>query len=271
MVVADKAIKIHPTAIVSKTAKIGRNVAIGPYCVVEDDVEIGHDTRLWHNVYVAKGTTIGRSCQIHMGAVIGHEPQDTAFNGGPSYLKIGDRNIIREFVTIHRGTEEGSSTVIGDDNFIMGLVHIAHNCRLGSRIVIVNNSVLGGHVVVEDSAFISGNVVMHQFVKIGKLAMIGGSARLGKDVPPFMTAERDNTIVSYNVVGIRRAGFDEGTKQSIKKAYITLYRSDLSIKSAVEKIDKEIDSPEVKYLLDFIRSSTKRGICTSSGRKIHDR
>lgn len=263
--------KIHPTAVVDKDAKIGRNVSIGPYCVIEGGVEIGDDTRLWHNAYVAKGTTIGKSCSIHMSTAIGHEPQDIAFENKPSFLKIGDRNTIREFCTIHRGTEEGSSTVIGDDNFIMGLVHIAHNCRLGSGIVIVNNTILGGHVVVEDSAFISGNCVAHQFVKIGKLAMLGGAARMGKDVPPFMIAERDNTVVSYNLVGLRRAGYDENTKQSIKKAFSILYRSDLSIKGAVEKIDKELDSPEVKYLLDFIRSSSKRGICTSSGRKIHNR
>ena len=216
---------IHQTAIVDKTAKIGANVDIGPHCVIEGGVEIGDGTKLWHNVYVAKGTTIGRSCRIHMGAILGHEPQDVAFKDKPSYLKIGDRNNIREYVTIHRGTQEGSSTVIGDDNFIMGLVHIAHNCRLGNKIVIVNNTILGGHVQIDDMAFLSGNCVLHQFVRIGRLVMIGGAGRMGKDVPPFMIAERDSAVISYNIVGIRRAGFDANTRSQIKKAFGILYRT----------------------------------------------
>lgn len=261
---------IHPTAIVDKEVKIGKNVDIGPYCVIEDGVEIGDDTKLWHNVYVARGTTIGNSCQIHMGVVLGHEPQDIAFQGKPSYLKIGDRNIIREFVTIHRGTQEGSSTVIGDDNFIMGLCHIAHNCHLGNKIVMCNNSLLAGHVHVEDMVFISGNCVVHQFVRIGKLVMASGSARIGKDVPPFMVVERESAITSYNVVGVRRAGFDVDTKNKIKRAFGILYRSDLNIKNALEKIENELISPEIKYFVDFIKASEKRGISTYRGRKIHE-
>ncbi len=258
---------IHPTAIVDKGAKIGKNCDIGPYCVIENGAEIGNDTKLWNNVYVAKGTTIGKSCQIHMGVVLGHEPQDIAFKGKPSYLKIGDRNIIRESATIHRGTQEESSTIIGNDNFIMGLSHIAHNCQLGDKIVIVNNTLLGGYVQIGDMAFISGNCVVHQFVRIGKLVMAGGSARIGKDVPPYMVVERDSIITSYNIVGIKRAGFDEKTRGQIKKAFGILYRSGLNIKNAIEKIENELDSAQIKYFIDFIRASDKRGICKYKTRR----
>jgi len=261
---------IHPTAIVDKDAKIGKNVDIGAYSVVEGGVTIGDDTRLWQNVYVARGTTIGKSNQVHMGAVLGHEPQDRAFSGKPSYLKIGDRNIIREFVTIHRGTQEGSETVVGDDNFIMGLCHIAHNCKLGNNITMCNSSLLAGYVEVGDMVFMSGNCVAHQFVRLGKLVMVGGSGRIGKDVPPFMVVERSSMVVSYNIVGIRRAGFDENTKSEIKKAFNILYRSELNVKNAVAKIENELHSPEIRYFVDFIRSSEKRGICRYGGRRTSD-
>jgi UDP-N-acetylglucosamine acyltransferase len=203
-----------------------------------------------------------------MSAVIGHEPQDIAFKNKPSYLKIGDNNIIREFVTIHRGTREGSSTVIGDDNFIMGLCHIGHNCRLGNKIVLVNSTLLAGYVELGDSVFMSGNCVVHQFVRIGKHVMAGGSARIGRDVPPFMVVERESTVASYNVIGIKRAGFDPDTRSQIKKAFAILYRSDLNIKNALEKMGKELDSPEVKYLIDFVRSS-ERGICGFRDRRTY--
>jgi len=257
---------IHPTAIVGKNVKLGSNVTIDPYCVVEDGVVIGDNTRLWQNVYVANGTTVGEDCQIHMGAVLGHEPQDVAFQKKPSYLKIGKRNIIREFVTVHRGTQEDSSTVIGDDNFIMGLCHIAHNCRLGNKIVICNSSLLAGYVTVEDMTFISGNCVVHQFVRIGRLVMVGGSARIGRDVPPYMVVERESTVAAYNTIGIKRANLDTEARNQIKKAFTILYLSGLNIKNALEKIEKELNSPEIKYLVEFIRAS-KRGICSYRDRR----
>ncbi|MFH1753116.1 MAG: acyl-ACP--UDP-N-acetylglucosamine O-acyltransferase [Candidatus Omnitrophota bacterium] len=258
---------IHSTAIVDKGAKLGKNVEIGPYTIVQGGTEIGDDTKLWHNIFVASGTTIGKSCQIHMGAVLGHEPQDIAFKGGPSYLKIGDRNIIREFVTIHRGTQEGSTTAIGDDNFIMGLCHVGHNCKIGNKVTICNSSLLAGHVEVGDMVFMSGGCVIHQFVRIGKIAMVGGSARIGKDVPPFMTVERDSVVASYNVVGIRRAGLDVNARKEIKKAFSFIYRSELNIKNALIKMEEELVSAEAKFLIDFIRSSEKRGICSFGKRR----
>ena len=259
---------VHPTAIVDKNAKLGKNVEVGPYCVIEDGTEIGDNTKLWQGVYVAKGTTIGKDNQIHMGAILGHIPQDIAFKGKPSYLKIGDRNIIREYVTIHRGTEEGSSTVMGDDNFLMALCHLGHNCELGNKIVICNNSLLAGHVKVSDMAFISGACVAHQFVRIGKLVMVGGAARIGKDVPPYMVVERESVVTSYNVIGLRRAGLKAVSRDCIKKAYNLLYHAGLNTSNAVERIEKELDSAEVKELVEFIKSAdSKRGICKYQERR----
>jgi UDP-N-acetylglucosamine acyltransferase len=268
MPLKEEIVLIHPTAIVDKGAKLGKNVAIGPYSVVEDGTEIGDDTKLWNNVFVAKGTTIGKSCQIHMNVVLGHEPQDVAFEGKPSFLTIGDRNIIREFVTVHRGTKEGSATTIGNDNFIMGLCHIAHNCRIGNRVIMVNNTLLAGYVEIDDMAFVSGNCVVHQFTRLGKLVMASASTRINKDVPPYMLVERDSLVSSYNLIGLRRAGLDAGIRDQIKKAFNILYRSDLNIKNAVEKIDSEMDSPEIKYLVDFVRSSN-RGICAFRRRRLY--
>lgn len=253
---------IHTTAIVDKEAKIGSNVEIGPYCIVEGGTEIGDGTKLWNNVYVARGTTLGKSCQIHMGAVLGHEPQDASFGGKPSYLKIGDRNIIREFCTVHRGTQEGSTTVLGNDNFIMGLCHIAHNCAIGSNVTMVNSTLLAGYVEVGDMVFMSGSCVVHQFVRIGKLVMVGGSARIGRDVPPFMIVERESHVSSYNVVGVRRAKYTPEVRRQIKKAFVMLYKSDMDIKNSLVAMEKELDSAEVKSIIDFVRSSGRRGICT---------
>ncbi len=259
---------IHPTAIIDKNAKLGKDVEIGPYCIIEKGTEIGDNTKLWHNVYVAEGTTIGKDCRIHMGAVLGHIPQDISFKGKPTYLKIGDKNIIREYATIHRGTKEGSATLIGNDNFLMALCHVGHNCELENNITICNNSLLAGHVKVEDYAFISGNCVIHQFVRIGKLVMAGGSARIGKDVPPYMTVEKDSLVTSYNVVGLRRAGFDAATRTEIKKAYTLLYHTGLNTKTAVEKIEQELTSSQIKELVQFIKSAdSKRGICRYQERR----
>ena len=259
---------IHPTAIVGKDVRLGKGVEIGPYCVIEDGVRIGEDTKLWQGVYVASGTTIGRDCQVHMGAVLGHIPQDLAFEGKPTYLKIGDRNIIREYVTIHRGTKEKSATVLGDDNFLMALSHLGHNCELGNKIVICNNSLLAGYVSIGDMAFISGNCVVHQFVRIGKLVIIGGLARIGKDVPPYMVAERESLVTSYNIIGLKRAGFNQELRNQVKKAYQLLYHSGLNINNAAEKIEKEFDSTEIKEFVNFIKSAdSKRGICKYQERR----
>lgn len=253
--------KIHPTAIASKKAELGE-VDIGPYAIIEDDVKIGNGTKVMAHAYIASGTTIGRDCEIHMGAILGHVPQHSEFKGAKSTLKIGDRNILREYSTVHRGLKEGSSTIIGDDNFFMGFSHVAHDCQVGNKVVICNGVLIAGHVVIEDRVFIGGNAAVHQFVKIGTQVMIGGLTRVVKDVPPYMLVEGSSEVCSLNLVGLKRSDINEATKAQIKQAYKLLYRSDLNVSHALDAIQKMGDlTDEVKHIIEFIKSS-ERGICS---------
>lgn len=252
--------KIHPTAIVSKKAELA-DVEVGPYAIIEGDVKIGGGTKIYAHAYIASGTTIGKDCQVHMCAVLGHVPQHLEFEGAKSYLKIGDRNIFREYCSIHRGLKEGSSTVIGNENFFMGFSHVAHDCQVGNNVVIVNGALVAGYVVIEDRAFISGNAAIHQFVKIGKLAMIGGLSRVNKDVVPYTLIEGDSEVCSLNIVGLKRSDLDQQAKADIKKVYKLLYRSGLNVSQALDEIAKIRDlTEEAKDMIEFVRSS-ERGIC----------
>jgi len=253
---------IHKTAIVSKKTQIANDVIIGPYTVIEDDVIIGQGTEISSNARIFSGTTIGAGCKVHMGASLGGEPQDLACKGEKSYLIIGDKNTFREHTTVHRGTAKGSSTVIGDKNYFMCLSHVAHNCAIGNNVIICNNALLGGYVEVEEKAFVSGGCLIHQFVRIGTLAMIGGGVRLNKDFPPFMSTGNDNVVTAYNVIGLRRAGTSIQARKEIKEAFRLLYHGGLNQNQALDKFAKIATSPEARHLIDFIRSS-KRGICLS--------
>ncbi|PIQ83950.1 MAG: acyl-[acyl-carrier-protein]--UDP-N-acetylglucosamine O-acyltransferase [Candidatus Omnitrophica bacterium CG11_big_fil_rev_8_21_14_0_20_63_9] len=256
---------IHSSAVVGKHVTLGEGNSIGPGCVIEDGAALGSRNKLWMNVYVGPGTTIGDENQLHMGAVIGHTPQDLAYTGAASYTKIGHRNTIREYVTIHRGTKEGTSTVIGDENFFMANVHIAHNCEIGNKVILVNVASLTGYCVVEDGAFLSGIVGLHQFTRIGRLAMISALSAVNKDVPPYMLCGgRPAVIQGLNVVGMRRAGIAAPVREEIKKAYKFLYRDGLNVPHAIEAIERECKSPEVKHLVEFVKAS-KRGICAGIG------
>ena len=252
---------IHPSAVVGKNVKLGEGNEIGPGCVIEDGAALGSRNKLWMNVYVGPGTTIGDENQLHMGAVIGHLPQDLAFKGGATYTTIGHRNTIREYVTIHRGTKDDSSTVIGDDNFFMANAHVAHNCRIGHHVILVNLASLTGYCVIEDGAFLSGMVGLHQFTRIGRLAMVSALSAVNKDVPPYMLCGgRPAVIQGLNVVGMRRAGIAAPARADIKRAYKLLYRSELNVLHALEAIERECASEEVKHLVRFVNAS-ERGIC----------
>ncbi len=256
---------IHPSAIIGKNVKLGENNEIGPGCVIDDGVVLGSNNKLWMNVYVGPGTTIGDDNQLHMGAIIGHQPQDVAFTNEPSYTKIGNKNTIREYVTIHRGTKAGSSTAIGDDNFFMANAHIAHNCHIGSKVILVNLASLTGHCVIEDGAFISGMVGLHQFTRVGRLAMLSALSAINKDVPPYMLCGgRPAVVQGINVVGLRRSGISPAGRSEIKQAYKFLYRSDLNVSQALEAIERACASPEVKHLVAFVKAS-ERGICAGIG------
>jgi UDP-N-acetylglucosamine acyltransferase len=255
------AMDITGTSVISPRAKIADTASVGPFCVIEDEVEIGAGTRLDSHVVIKRYTTLGEDNHLYPGVVLGNDPEDRNFTGERSYLKIGRRNIFREYSSVSRGTPPESVTVLGDDNYIMIGTHVAHNCRLGSNIVVCNNCSLAGYVEVEDGAFFSGGVVVHQFSKIGRLAMIGGNTRVNLDVPPFLLVSEFNVAArGLNLVGLRRAGFAKETIRGLKQAYRILYRSGLPLGEALDRIEREIPEPEVRHFVEFIRSS-KRGIC----------
>ena len=253
--------EISGTAIVSQRAKLAENVRVGPFCIVEDDVEIGAGTVLDSHVVVKRYTTLGENNHLYMGVVLGSDPEDKHFTGERSYLRIGSGNTFRENSSASRGTPPESVTEIGDDNYIMIGVHVAHNCRLGSDIVICNNCSLGGFVEIGDSAFLSANVLVHQYGKIGRLAMVSGNTRANQDVPPFLVvSDFDINAKGLNVVGLQRAGFSADTIRQLKQAYRILYRSKLPLQEALKRIEAEIPAPEARQMVEFIRSS-ERGIC----------
>lgn len=250
----------HKTATISKKAKIAENVEIGPYAVIDDNVEIAGGVKIYAHACITGWTKIGENCQIHMGAVIGHLPQDLKFKTDTrSFVKIGKGNIFREYTTVHRSKIEDGSTIIGDNNYFMAFAHIAHDCKIGNSIVMCNNSLLAGHVEIEDQVFISAGAAAHQFVRVGKLAFMGGLSAVGMDLPPYMLSEGRREVAGCNLVGLRRAGFGKETIEKIAKAYKLLYRSGYSIPHALEEIEKLGNSPEIAHLVGFIRSS-KRGI-----------
>jgi len=258
---------ISSMAIVSPRAKIAENIVIGPFCIIEEDVEIGAGTVLDSHVVIKRFTTLGENNHLHMGVLLGSDPEDKHFTGERSYLKIGSHNIFREYSTASRGTPPESVTVIGDDNYIMIGVHVAHNCQLGNNIVVCNHCSLAGYVEVGDGAFLSGGVVVHQFSKIGRLAMIGGNTRVNVDVPPFLLASEFNVAArGLNAVGMKRAGIGEEAVRQLKKAYRILYRSRLSLQEALRRIESEVPTEEARQLVDFIRRS-ERGICREASER----
>jgi len=247
--------KVHPDAMV------GPGVRVGEFCVIERDVTIGAACILEPYVYLKRWTTLGERNEISAGTVLGTDPLDKGFGGARSYLRIGNGNKIREHYTISRGTAPESATEIGDDNYIMTSGHIAHNCRIGNQTVIASCALVAGYVEVEDQAFISGGVVVHQYSKIGRLAMIGGNTRINSDVPPFFLYAGYNVQAKgLNLVGLRRAGYKTSDISALKKAYQILYRSGLKLQEALARIETEIPSPETLHLVQFVRRS-ERGIC----------
>ena len=256
----DPSAVIAPTAIVHPDAVVGPGAVIGEYCVVESDVVIGARCRFEPYVYVKRWTTLGDDNEISAGTALGTDPLDKNFTGARSYLIIGHRNKIREHYTISRGTQPESVTRIGDDNYIMTSGHIAHNSTLGSRIVIASCALVAGHVEIEDQAFLSGGVVVHQFSKIGRLAMIGGNTRVNSDVPPyFLYSDFNVAAKGLNLVGLKRAGFSLEEVRRLKEAYRILYRAGLKLEDALARIEAEIPSEHTLHLVNFVRSS-RRGI-----------
>ena len=252
---------IHPTAIIDSKAEIHQGAEIGPYVIVDGPVKVGRGTRVMAHAYLTGWTQIGEDNIIHMGAVIGHEPQHLAYKGEETYLRIGNRNIIREHAQFHRGFEPETATIVGDDNFFMNHAHVAHNCEIANRTIIAGGALLAGHVVVEDDAFVSGNCVVHQFVRIGKLAMLRGLSRTSKDVPPFCMMDDTHTVRGINRVGMERVGYSKEKIREVQRAFSILFRQKGNLSQAVKELEEKGNlSEEVIYLLDFIKAS-ERGVC----------
>jgi UDP-N-acetylglucosamine acyltransferase len=252
---------IHPTAIIDSQAEIHPECEIGPYVVVEGPVKIRQGTRVLAHATIVGWTEIGEENEIHPGSILGGAPQDKAYSGAETYLKIGSHNVFRELVQAHRGAAPGSSTVIGNDNYLMATSHVGHNCRLGDHIVIANGALLAGHVGVGDSAFISGNCVVHQFVRVGELSLMRGLSGASRDVPPYSIVDWQHTVRGVNSVGLKRAGFDERKIRALKDAFRVLFRKGRNLSLAIRELEVRKDlTPEVLSLLEFVKSS-KRGVC----------
>lgn len=253
---------IHPTAIVHPKAKIAEGVEIGAYSVIGEHVTIGRDTKIGSHVLIEGWTTIGERNHIFPFSSIGTPPQDIGYKNEETYLIIGNDNIIRECATIHRGTtKQERRTVIGDRNFLMAYSHVAHDCNLGNNIIMANSVALGGHIVIEDHAILGGIVAVHQFVRIGAYAIIGGQSAVSQDIPPYVSAAGNRAkLYGLNLVGLRRKGFSDAVINTLKKAYKIIFRSGLTLDDALAKALSEFpDSQEVRHLVDFIKNS-KRGV-----------
>ncbi len=250
---------IHPTAVVDARAEVDATAEIGPYVVIDGPVRIGQRTRVMSHAFLTGDTWLGADNVVHPGAIVGHEPQDLAYRGVPTGLRIGDRNVIREHAEIHRATQEGTLTIVGSDNYLMSHGHIAHNCRVGDRTIVCSGALVAGHAVLEDQAFVSGNCVVHQHVRIGRLAILRGLSRTSRDVPPFSIMDGTHTIRGVNRVGLRRSGFDAARIRALHAAFRILFRTRLNLREAVARVEAEIHSPDVDELLAFIRVS-KRGV-----------
>jgi UDP-N-acetylglucosamine acyltransferase len=255
--------RIHATSIVDPKAEIEDNVEIGPFCIIRGGVRIKRGTKLVSNVIVEGATLIGEDCSIFPFTSIGFPPQDVKYKGEATKLIIGENNIIREYVSIHRASVGGDGvTTVGDNNFLTAYVHIAHDCKVGSNIVIASSTALAGHVVVEDYAYIGGVTAIHQFTRIGRYAMVGGFSGIGQDIPPYMMASGARArLFGPNTIGLQRRGFPEKTIAEIKKAYRILFREKRTLKEALRKVQEEFPaSAEIGHLVEFIEKN-KRGIC----------
>ncbi len=252
---------IHPTAIIEKGAEIAEDAEIGPYCVVGKDTAIGAGTRLMHHVSVDGHTALGSSCTIHPFASLGGPPQDITYKGEETTCIVGNNNVIREYVTVNRGTKSSGTTKIGNNNFIMAYCHIGHDCVVGNHVIMANGATLGGHTYVDDFANLSAFCAIHQFCKVGKYAFVSGLTGIPKDVPPFMMAAGGRaSLYGLNVVGLERRGFSKEEIATLKKAYRLLFRSSLSLQASLQKIEEQLEGEHIRELVDFVRSS-ERGIC----------
>lgn len=257
-------VAIHPTAVIHPRAQLPACVEVGPYAIIDAGVRLGEGCRVGAHVHLTGDTTAGARNFFDTGCVIGGAPQDLRFDGSPTRLRIGDDNVFREHVTVHRSNRLEEDTVLGNGNLLMAHCHVGHNSRLGDRIIIANGALLGGHVVIQDRAFISGNCLIHQFVRVGGLSLMQGGSAISKDLAPFCIARGDNAISGLNVVGMRRAGLDAAARSEIRRLYHALFRSGAGRREALAAAGALVASEWGRLLVDFVAGS-KRGVVTERG------
>jgi len=251
--------RIHPSSVIGDEVTLAAEVEIGPFCFLIGKIRIGAGTRLISHVTIFGDSEIGEANVLHPNVVIGDEPQDIAYTGATRKVRIGNRNVFREGTTIHRGSEHGEVTIVGDDNFFMQNSHAAHDCRVGNSTIIAGGALLAGWVEVGDRALVSGNCVVHQYVRIGRLAMMRGLSRTSRDIPPFCIMDGTHTLRGINVVGLRRVGFKAAQIRALREVFLALFGKRQNLKLALERIASEKMIPEVQEMVEFIRAS-KRGV-----------
>ena len=257
---------IHPTAIVHPQARLDGSVRVGPYAVIDEAVEIGPGCVIGPHVYLTGRTKIGANNQFFAGCVIGEAPQDLKYRNQPTGLRIGDDNVFREHVTVHRSNKVEEDTIIGSRNFLMQHSHVAHNVTMADQVILAGGALLAGHVNVAERAFISGNCLVHQFVSIGQLSLMQGGSAVSKDLPPFTVAREENCICGLNTIGLRRAGIEAAERLELKQLYHLLFREGLSVSAALTAARKQFKSASAKIMIDFVAAS-KRGVCADTGHR----
>jgi UDP-N-acetylglucosamine acyltransferase len=258
---------IHPTAVIHPKAKLDPTVTVGPYAVIDESVKIGPRCIIGPQVYITGVTSIGAENHFHAGCVIGDAPQDLKYDGTPTRLRLGDKNVFREHCTVHRSTTPDGETVIGSNNFLMQNSHVGHNCVMGNHVILAGGALLAGHAAAQDRAFISGNCLVHQFTRVGTLAMMQGGSAVSKDLPPFTIALHQNEICGLNIIGLRRAGFTSEQRLQLKAAYRLLFRSGKNLRAAITEAQSQFPDGPARTLVDFV-ATAKRGVCSDvSGKK----
>jgi UDP-N-acetylglucosamine acyltransferase len=256
-------VKIHPTAIVEDGARLGAEVEVGAYAIVGGNAVLGGGCRVQAHAVITGHVTMGERNFVGYGAVIGAAPQDFAFDeSSVSEVRIGDGNVFREYVTIHRGTKEGTATLVGDGNFVMTGAHFGHNVRVGDRTVIANNCLLAGYAEIQDGAVLGGGTVFHQHMRVGRLCMVRGGARFGKDIPPFTVADGENIISGLNAVGLKRTGFPSETRLELKRLFRLIFCGRLNVSQALDAARAIAWGPEALEMIEFIAGAKKRGVCS---------
>jgi UDP-N-acetylglucosamine acyltransferase len=252
--------RIHPSAVVSPDAELGNGVEIGPLAVIEGKVQLGDGCIVRPGAYLVGPLILGKDNKIFSGAVLGEQPQHLRYNGEPTTLVIGDNNIFREGVTIHRGTAHTGKTVIGNNNFFMVNSHVAHDCVIGNRCILTNGCLVAGHCIVEDSVILSGNCAIHQFVRVGRLALLSGVSAATRDIPPYVVQQGIDTVSGINVIGMKRNGFSQEQINAVRHAFRILYREGLPLPAALAKLERNLGAVDaVREMIDFLHGC-QRGI-----------